>query len=79
MRVTCQEVIIKFRNNQNGQRITLGDGPSVTRLMMVTDSGDRLMVAFLDADSMVRKALCFPMDVVQEYCIDHCDGPTKAP
>jgi hypothetical protein len=76
MRVTCQEVIIKFRSSvggHNNQRITLGDGGTSTQRIAVTDTGERLMLAFMDKDNQVRKVIAFPMDVVQEYSLDRCD------
>lgn len=79
MRTLCQEVVVKFRQNSHGHnnlRITLGDaGTTAAHRIAAVDSGDRLVLTFLDKENRPRKVLCFPMDVVQEYSLENIENP----
>lgn len=76
MKMYCQEVIVKFRSNMGGhnnQRITLGDGPTSTHRIAVTDTGTRLVIAFRNKSNQTVKVIVHPTDVIHEYLLDRCE------
>lgn len=78
MRVMCKEVWVKFRDNSNGQHITLGDGPTFCHRLSVLDDGIRLMISFLDKDNVARKVIAWPCDVVKEYTLETIESPAPS-
>lgn len=63
----CEEVVVKFRNNQNGQDITYRDGPTFAHSLRVVDNSRSLSILFLDKDGKAVKTIVFPVEVVREY------------
>lgn len=66
----CLEITIVFSDrSRNGQHITLGDGPTGAHTLAVSDSGDRLVVEFIDLQGGTRQLMAWPMTQVHSYTL----------
>lgn len=68
----CRALIVKFVGHQNSQRVTLGDGPSFAKHMVVTDTDDRLSVEFRDAANRCVKLISWPVSHIYEITCEEC-------
>ncbi len=78
-RVQCQEVVVKFRNNQNSQRISATDGGTFVNTIQVDETPNLLRLLFVDKAYRVRKVVAFPMDCILEYDLSSVDTPVEEP
>lgn len=70
MNAKCTEVWIRFRDNRNGQHITMGDGPTYAQKLGVRDDGKRFSILFWDGNGKVCKIIGWPIDVIHEYALE---------
>ena len=73
--IRCQEVFVKFRNNQNAQRVSLADGGTFCKTIEIDEGPTALRLIFRDGENRIRKLIGIPMDVVLEYTCDNVDSP----